>query len=325
MKKKIYIAIALVLVVFSCYKLALHEIEHNKIKKYNQNIKKFIEPYINNTSFIVNNDKYIFRVDKVESDIIKYEHEKNEVIQASIYYNIYKNNEIEDNLIENEIITFKFRDKSIDDSRDKFILYKKQNRTIQYELFKDTVDAIIDKFGQEYEQKHGIDHIGGMNGHGYYNEDFDVNLDMELSKAGYCKYQLIEFTKVFSFRFTTDKFLLKDMKDTVQIPVKMEYVTGNYHPLWDMKITDIDDVTVDGINMGKDKALKVIKLLKDAPFTLTQESFDSNDTTSIELIYGDRGYYFDIGEDVIYTSRANAICKGKEYVDKLKAILKIND
>ena len=309
--KKIIALILLLALAFLSYKIGMNYVEKAEENKMKLTIKELMEPYISSTTFSVNEDKFIFKVDTIE-DISK---TSNNEVRFNAIINIL------DSGNNNALISQSRLEYRYDILKSKISKHDNNNNSLRYQLFDRLTNGLVYFYANKV-NKQASNGMGSMN----KIEDIIVDKYLDIISEAECKYEYIHFTKDFSIMFETDSFLLKDQTSKMDIPVKMNYVTDSYSPIWGVK--DISKINlrtdIKGSNTSKELNYSAIKeYLNKLPFKYTDSTDNDKANYYLDIESSWMNYSFKIYKDKIVVNRPSMVCEGEEYVNELLKILKV--
>lgn len=332
MKKKIWIGILIILLLFVVSKIYTGIKDSELMKNTNTQLESLLEPYINNTVIVMNEDKFYCRINhaKLSDNVEVYKKELR--CSAYVTFDVYKNEVKEENLYDTMGIYMDVWRLNLEGDffasgtgRDSELSYKREIfQKMAYHVSHVTKENLKRKSSLE---DHGTSYTSSR-GHGRLDEDnIKINEYGEITSPGEVKYSYIEYSEDLSMKFTT-KFYIEDFKKYHEMHIKVEKAEGDYHPLWDLKADNINEITFYKKDNHENRRtisdsstiLELVEYLKSMPFTKYEEQ--GQNVGSVYYIAFDKYQHdFRLTENAVYTNFDHANCIGEEYVNDILEIL----
>ncbi len=301
------------------------------MQKTNMELQSLFEPFINNTVVVIDKDKYFLRIKEVKlSDHVKpYKYSLND--SAYVIFDIYKNKISADKLINTRGIHMSVWRT---DLNSKFVTTAKTMSDISYksDIFNELTYLVFDSFNESIENsllnQYAQEEYASTSGHGrYYEDEIEINRFGEITSEGEVYYECILYRKGLSMKFTT-RFYIENLQEYHEMHIKTEKAEGDYHPLWDMKVDDIDKIEFyyDGNYEGKstitkkNSIRKMVTYFKSIPFEKLDEPV-SNFDTYIYITFDNYQYNVLLSKNAVLTNSNHALCKGENFVKQIIKIL----
>lgn len=302
------------------------------MEKTNTQLKSLLEPFINNTVVVMNEDKYLYRIKHVKlSDEVEI-YKKELRCLAYVTFEVYKNEVKEQNLFDTMGIYIEVW--KLDAESDFFTSATTSFNDLSYkkEIFWRFTDSVFDTVYENIKRDSSEVAPGSSYssswGQGTSDEDkIEINGFGEIISPGEVNYSYIRYSEGLSMKFTTT-FFIKDFKKYHEMHIMVEKAEGDFHPLWDMKADNIEEIkfhekdNYENIRTISDSGTiqKLVEYLKSMSFTKHDEQVQD-----VEFDYfidlNEYEHHVILTKNAVYTNDNHAECIGKEYVDQILEIL----
>lgn len=330
MNRKFWITLLVIIILIVSYKVYSRNSDKNLMDKTNEQLKSLLEPYINNTVVVIDEEKYFLRIKEVKlSDYVE-TYKSTLDYFAHISFDVYKGKENKDNFIDNISIEMEVWRKDLES--DFFTRGGQSQRSyksiIFHEICYTVFNSIYENMISDLPTEELMSNYDTLRSNGNSDEDnIKYNEYGEITLKGDVRYEETFYAKGLSMKFTTT-FYLEDFKEYHEMHINAERLDGDYHALWDLKKEDIDKVTFHYKGNYEGKKIitnkytieELIKYLKSIPFEQSEEQVTRYEYL-IHIQLGDYNKDVTLSNDAIYTNLDHAVCKGENYVKKVIEIL----
>lgn len=285
MAKKVSIPIIIILICllgwwgFSVYN---NNTQKDFINRANVQLETQLTPYINNTSFMINDDTlYKIQLNNVQINGDVYEYKKTGNVTLHVDYSIYEN-EIEPyNLLNDKSFSLAV----IRDAQSGNIMAQNHNNVIiQQGIFEgissQIEDAYLKSLSDDFDVNSKVEVIKGS---GFNSSEVVIGGDFSVKEPGYCYSEYTTYGDKYSLKVSS-RYYLEDMKKEMVIPVKFDTVMGEYSPLWDIEEENAKNIGYlmhdSNYNIENIDKAGLLSFLKELPFEIGDEdlSIDIRDS-----------------------------------------------
>lgn len=210
MKKRILITIIILIMIFN---IAYKQIQRKKIAKIDKQLYELFEPTLKNTTFIIDGERFLFKIKNAELATLKDGYFKRLECDANIDFSVYKNEIKLENLINSAGFNTEVKRKSTEDN---FFIDNTKIGSNMTSLFQEFIKV----YYFEYKSKEYSSYRGSYN-----EESIEYDEYGRLIKTGIVHYHGIMYYGNSSMSFDT-KFKMKLYGEKLDIKIDVINIIG---------------------------------------------------------------------------------------------------